>query len=120
MKGFGSRLRELRERQGLSQLELAQKVDLHMSQVSRYERENSLPTAEKLIRLARILGVSTDELLQGPRGTPSSGPIRNVRLLERFQALETLDRDDQDTAIKLIDALVAKRRLEAVISTSAS
>jgi hypothetical protein len=43
-----------------------------------------------------------------------------VRLFERFQALETLDRDDQDTAIKLIDALVAKRRLEAVISISAS
>jgi len=115
MKGFGARLRELRERQNLSQQELADQVGLHLSQVNRYERELNLPSAEKLSVLVRVLGISADTLLHGENAKVASPPIQNTRLLERFRALETLDRDDQDTAIKLIDALVAKRQMEAVL-----
>jgi hypothetical protein len=31
---------------------------------------------------------------------------------ERFHLLESIDRNEQETAIKVIDALIAKRRVE--------
>ena len=115
MKGFGARLRSLRDEQGLSQNQLADRIGLHLSQLSRIEREASTPTAETLIALARALHTTTDALLIGERPNEPKQPIRNVRLLERFQKLEAIDRDEQETAIKLIDALIAKHDVEQAL-----
>ena len=116
MKGFGARLRGLRELAHLSQQALADRAGLHMGQVNRYEREVIGPTAEKVILLARALGVSADVLLgTSEEGTPQAD-IRNPQLYKRFVSLQNLERDDQDTAIKLIDALVAQRKVEQAIA----
>ena len=109
MRGFGSRLKALREERGLSQQELADRIGIHFSQLSRIERDVSTPSAETLLALHRSLQISVDSLLGLVAAEEAT--IHNVRLLERFQALETLGDDEQDTAIKLIDALVAKHRI---------
>jgi transcriptional regulator with XRE-family HTH domain len=119
MKGFGHRLKKLREENGLSQQELADMIGIHLSQLSRIEREASVPSAETLVELARALRTSTDTLLTGESNDEPAAPIRNVRLLERFQQLETIDRDEQETAIKIIDALIAKHRVEEALGRSA-
>ncbi len=112
MKGFGERLKALREHNGLSQQQLADRIGIHLSQLSRIEREASSPSAETLIALARALHTTTDALLTGDRTNEPDAPIRNVRLLERFHLLDSIDRDEQETAIKVIDALIAKHRGE--------
>lgn len=56
---------------------------------------------------------TTDHLLSGQ---PSElVPIHNVRLLERFKALEQVNVEDQEAVIKLIDAIVIKARAEGAI-----
>lgn len=115
MRGFGARLKRYREEQGFSQQQLADAIGIHLSQLSRIEREASTPSAETLIALARALHASVDTLLVGDRSAEPSQPIRNVRLLERFQKLENIDRDEQETAIKLIDALIAKHNVEQAL-----
>jgi len=57
------RLRELRERQGYSQVELAQRLNLGIRQIHRYESGTGEPNAEILGRLARELEVTSDYLL---------------------------------------------------------
>ena len=115
MKGFGERLKALREQNGLSQQQLADRAGIHLSQLSRIEREASSPSAETLIALARTLHTTADALLTGQRSTAAPAPIQNVRLLERFHMLDAIDRDEQETAIKVIDALIAKHRVEEAI-----
>lgn len=57
------RLRELREREGLTQRQLAERLEILQPQYFRYEQGmRDLPTP-LLIRLADIYGVSTDYLL---------------------------------------------------------
>lgn len=57
------RIRELREKHGLSQRELAERLDMLQPQYFRYEQgQRDLPT-ELLIRLSEIYGVSVDYLL---------------------------------------------------------
>ncbi len=51
MSNFASRLKQLRTQQGLSQTELAKEVGVHYNHIGRYERGQSKPTAETLIRL---------------------------------------------------------------------
>lgn len=115
MRGFGARLKTYREAQGFSQQQLADAIGIHLSQLSRIEREASTPSAETLIALAHALHTSVDTLLIGSRDNAPTQPIRNGRLLERFQKLEGIDRDEQETAIKLIDALIAKHNVEQAL-----
>lgn len=59
----GDRLRWAREKQGLSQRDLAARCDLGEKQIWRYENGASEPTAGILTRIAKELIVSVDFLL---------------------------------------------------------
>lgn len=57
------RLAVLRRRKGFSQEGLARKLGLSRQAVSKWERAESSPDTENLISLAKLYGVSLDELL---------------------------------------------------------
>lgn len=59
----GDRIRERRKQLGLSQEELAAQVGIDQKQISNYESSKGNPTADSLIELVRVLGVSTDWIL---------------------------------------------------------
>ena len=115
-KAFGKRLREIRERRGLSQKQLAELLKTDVMQVSRYERGIGLPSAESCVELAGILRVSTDELLLGHEPKGGEPPISDVRLLEKFLRLQELDKRDREAVIILIDGVLARRGVESVIA----
>lgn len=54
-----------RKRQGLSQMELAEALDVSRQTVSKWETGAALPSAENLLALSRLYDVSTDALLNG-------------------------------------------------------
>ncbi|HPY38545.1 MAG: helix-turn-helix domain-containing protein [Bacilli bacterium] len=60
---IAERLIKLRKEKGLSQEELAAKLGLSRQAVSKWERAEASPDTDNLICLARIYGVSLDELL---------------------------------------------------------
>lgn len=60
---LGSRLRSLRQERGGTQTELGQRVDLAQPEVSRYESGTKTPSVPTLLRLARALDVSLDDLV---------------------------------------------------------
>lgn len=62
-KYFSDALKKLRNKKGLSQLELAEKLFVTRSTVSRWESGNRLPDAMMISRLAGVLGVNVNVLL---------------------------------------------------------
>jgi transcriptional regulator with XRE-family HTH domain len=111
---FGKRLRTLREQRGLTQRQLAERIEAQVPQISRYEAGGIMPNAETLVALSDVLRVGLDELIVGRDGARPAAPVRDVRLLERMQELEKLDRRFRDTAIAVIDAIVLQGNTEAV------
>lgn len=61
---IANRLVKLRKEKGLSQEELAEKLGLSRQAVSKWERAESSPDTDNLICLARLYGISLDELLK--------------------------------------------------------
>ena len=59
----GERLRQARERRGLSQAELARRIETGPNQITRYENGQAEPSTIQLKRLARYLEVTSDYLL---------------------------------------------------------
>lgn len=60
----GSRLKELRTRQGLSQSELARQVGVTASTISQVEGNLIYPSLPALLKLAEVLGVEVGQLFQ--------------------------------------------------------
>ena len=62
-----NRLFELRKNHGLSQEELAEKLGVSRQAVSKWERGEASPDTDNLIALAKLYGLSLDELIFGER-----------------------------------------------------
>lgn len=60
---IGSRIRELRILNNLTQSQLAQLVFVSQDTISLWERGKSLPSLQDLIELVRVFNVSSDYLL---------------------------------------------------------
>lgn len=58
----GSKLKELREKKKLSQYKVAEILGVAQSTVAMWESGTNIPTADKLPRIAEVLGCSIDEL----------------------------------------------------------
>ena len=63
MVNFGNTLKELRQKSGMTQKDLASKVGVTKSVISYYELSERAPSPEVLIKLATIFHVTTDFLL---------------------------------------------------------
>jgi transcriptional regulator with XRE-family HTH domain len=62
-----NRLYELRKKNNLSQEELAEKLGVSRQAVSKWERSEASPDTDNLIGLAKIYGLSLDELIYGKK-----------------------------------------------------
>ena len=62
-QSLGMRIALLRKQRGMTQEELAEKMGISSQAVSKWENDVSCPDIQSLPRLARLLGVTVDELL---------------------------------------------------------
>ena len=69
---FGEKLQGLRQKAGMSQDALAERLGVSRQAVSRWERDETMPETEKVVALADLFGVTTDFLLR--QQEPSRGP----------------------------------------------
>ena len=70
---FGEKLQKLRQKEGMSQDALAERLDVSRQAVSRWERDETMPETDKVVALADLFGVTTDYLLrQGAEEEPQA------------------------------------------------
>ena len=91
---FGGRLKALRTGKGLSQEEVAERLGVSPQSVSKWEHGRNNPELSVLLPLARLLGVSADELLEDPPGRFQSWETRWEAAFwkgEHAEALQTAE-----------------------------
>lgn len=59
----GNRINQLRKLSGMTQEQLAEKINVSRQTVSRWETGGALPDLESVVKISRIFHVSLDELL---------------------------------------------------------
>ncbi len=109
-KIVGSRIKELRKKRRWTQKELAQKIGIHFLHLNKYEGGQHMPPLERLALISEILDTSIDYLVFGKDAANTI--LRSRVLLDRFKLLEELPQDDQATVVKLVDAMIAKAKLQ--------
>lgn len=74
-QNLADRIQQLRREHGLSQEQLAEKLNVSRQAVSKWESAQAQPELDKIIALSELFCVTTDYLLKGSRGTPpEAGP----------------------------------------------
>jgi len=63
MSSLGQKITELLKEKGITQRELASRIESTEMTVSRYVRDERQPKAETLARIAQVLNTTTDDLL---------------------------------------------------------
>ena len=101
---FSNRLVQIRKSQGLTQQKLAEASSLHINQIRRYETGAAQPTLEGLIKLAKSLHVSLDELVFDDK---DRGPD-NEKMKLLFEAVERLSDEEQNVIRELLEGMIVK------------
>ena len=100
-----NRLYELRKKNNLSQEELAEKLGVSRQAVSKWERSEASPDTDNLIALAKIYGLSLDELIYGEKEEKKEEPAEEPEGDPKAEANEEeklfINIEDGDDKVKI-------------------
>ena len=116
MNDFADRLKQLRKQQGLSQSQLGDLVGVHYNHIGRYERGTSQPSADVLSKIADILDISSDYLLEGERDSAVVADFEDKELLQHFLDAQQLDYKDKMLVKEFLGAFLVKKKLQKLVS----
>jgi transcriptional regulator with XRE-family HTH domain len=108
---YGRHLAELRKSAGLSQQQLADKMNIRQSTVASWERSTNPPKGEFLAPLAKSLKVSLDTLLQTKSSTAIArhrGPNSKFEVL--IDEVSKLPRRRQQRITNLLETLISQEQ----------
>ena len=112
MKGLGNRIAVLRKTMGVSQQALALQAKVHFTNVSKYERDESIPSADVLNRIAKALDVTNDYLLNGTLDDKAKTGLTDHELLIQFKKVELLPQEKKKLIKEFLDAFIFKATVE--------
>ena len=93
---FGNLICSLREEHGLTQKELAKKLDVSDKAVSKWENGQAIPRMETLERIAATLDTTVEEMI-----TLSSENVKRVLIVNEFGTLLHFQIDDEIISLNM-------------------
>lgn len=117
MASFGSRISSLRKQKGLSQQELADRLNVSKSSIAMYETEKREPDFEILERLAEYFSVSIDYLIGRANSNTLVGVNLNVdpEIADLLEKLQQKGAELEATAILRTASKMDKEQLKDVL-----
>ncbi len=117
MINFGKNLTSIRKERQLTQLELADMLDVQPRMVGRWEQGTAKPQFDYIIQLAQVLEVSLDYLLLGKEGQISTAfEIKNKRLKELCKQADKLNLPDQEVVCHFLDMAIRQDKLKEIVA----
>ena len=102
---LGEKLTQARRTAGLTQADVATKLNVSRQAVSRWESGQSKPSTEKLLALGALYGVSIDQLLN--TGNVEAPAVETVSALPEVESLEAVILEKRRTRAWLKYAVAA-------------
>lgn len=111
---FNTRLKQLRQKNKLTQSELADILGLKPTAISNYESKRNEPSFEKLIALSAYFDVSCDYLLGlSDAYLPVGGEVLDKDIVEFFNMYQQLDIDSAKEIHNYAKYLLYKQEQES-------
>ena len=97
----------------MNQQELADKIHIHVTHLSKMENGHLFPSIDIVQRLMKIFAVSANSLLNDSE----SGlvDIQNNELNQQILLINQLDEDEKNALIKIINSMLTKKRMKDLL-----
>ena len=109
MMAFDKNLKELRTKKGFSQEVFSNMIDVHVTNLSKYERGLTMPSLEVVEKMANALEVSLDELVYGSEAEKAQKTIIDTELLTMFTKAQLLEEEDRKCVKSLLKAFLFQK-----------
>jgi len=106
LQDVGKRLKELRKAQGLTQTQLAELLGISQQLVAFYEGGHQRIAIDLLPDVARLLGVSVEELLGLSQSPARRGPTPKFQ--QQLERINRLPRSKQRFVMEMLDAVLTQ------------
>jgi len=110
---FKDKIKSLRKSAGMSQQELAEKIHIHVTHLSKMENGHLTPSIDVVQRLMKVFAVSADQLLNEEENPVVD--INNHELNEQLALISQLDEDEKNALIKIINSMLTKKRMKDLL-----
>lgn len=111
---LGDKITMLRKQKNLSQGDLADKIGVSRDAIGKYERGDIMPTADKAKKMADVLGVSLDFLMN----EAAKEDAVDKDMLHRMQEVQKLPDSEKDKITSIIDAFIRDTRAKKAYGVS--
>ncbi len=110
---FNEKIKTLRKSANLNQQELASKLHIHVTHLSKIENGHLLPSIDIVQRLMKVFAVSADNLLNDEEN--SVVELQNHELNEQLMLINQLDEDEKNALVKIINSMLTKKRMKDLL-----
>jgi len=110
---FNEKIKALRKNMSLSQQELAAKLHIHVTHLSKMENGHLTPSIDIVQRMMKVFAVSADQLLNDNQN--SVVEIQNHELNEQLALISQLDEDEKNALVKIINSMLTKKRMKDLL-----
>lgn len=114
---FGERLKQAREKKQFSKVALGKLINVHYSQIGRYERSEANPSSDVLKKMANELDVSTDYLMNGTSSDLADEQINDKTLINQFKKIAGLSEENKRIVVALIDAFLFQQEMKSRLAS---
>ena len=109
---FSERLKKARLEKGYSKSDLAKEINVHYSQIGRYEEKGAQPSADILAKLANALEVTSDFLMNGTSEDLADSTLTDKELLNQFKMIEKMKEEKKSVVKIFLDAFITKDKIK--------
>lgn len=110
---FNEKIKALRKAADMSQQDLAEKLHIHVTHLSKMENGHLMPSIDIVQRLMKVFTVSADQLLNEDEKTVVD--IKNSELNEQVALISQLDEEERNALIKIINSMLTKKRMKDLL-----
>ena len=105
-------IKATREEKSLKQIEVATHIGVDKSAYSKIEKGMRSITVEELQKMAQLLNMTTDQILNYEGKIPQEVTIEDKTAVEQMRLIQQLDEDDKQTILKLIDKMLTNKKFK--------
>jgi transcriptional regulator with XRE-family HTH domain len=113
---IGKTIRKIREEKGITQLQLAELVNMHRSNYSKVESGERELFVTALAKVAKHFGMSLDELVHFKGKVPTEVTVQDKSLMEQIKLINELEPEEKNMVFKMIDTFLTKKKFKDFVS----
>ncbi len=113
MKHIGIIIKQLREKKGITQTQIAELINMHRSNYSRVESGDRDLSIDAIKKLAEYFNMTIDDIVNfDDSKTPKEITIENKTLTEKIKLIDELSKEEQSMVFKMIDSFLTKKKFK--------